>query len=107
MFKDIFTFLGLDYRNTSLITLYFVVKGISIQKKTDESNKFSLHKFGVKKGKQSAVLNGRTNLLVTIIELQRFQVPSKIVIFFASSFVLKPKLCISMFFNLHLWTSLF
>ena len=27
MFKDILTFLGLDYRDASLITLYFVVLG--------------------------------------------------------------------------------
>ena len=30
MFMDIVTFLGLDYRDASLITLYFVVLGISI-----------------------------------------------------------------------------
>ena len=29
---DILTFLGLDYRDASLITLYFVVLGISIPK---------------------------------------------------------------------------
>ena len=32
IFKDIFTFLGLDYRDASLITLYFLVLGISILK---------------------------------------------------------------------------
>ena len=32
MFKDIFTFLGFDYRDVSLITWYFVVPGISILK---------------------------------------------------------------------------
>ena len=32
MFKDILTFLGLDYKDASLITLYLVVKGISIKK---------------------------------------------------------------------------
>ena len=32
MFKDILTFLGFDYRDDSLITLYFVVLGISIPK---------------------------------------------------------------------------
>ena len=32
MFKDILMFLGLDYRDASLITLYFVVLGISIPK---------------------------------------------------------------------------
>ena len=32
MFKDILSFLGLDYRVASLITLYFVVLGISIPK---------------------------------------------------------------------------
>ena len=29
---DILTYLGLDYRFASLITLYFVVQGINIQK---------------------------------------------------------------------------
>ena len=32
MFKDILTFLGLDYRDASLMTLYFVVLRISIPK---------------------------------------------------------------------------
>ena len=32
MFKDILTFLGLDYRDASLIKLYFVVLRISIPK---------------------------------------------------------------------------
>ena len=32
LFKDILTFLGLDYRDASLITLYLVVIGISIIK---------------------------------------------------------------------------
>ena len=32
MFKDISTFLGLDYRDASLMKLYFVVQGISIPK---------------------------------------------------------------------------
>ena len=32
MFKDIHTFLGLDYIDASLITLYFVVLGIIIKK---------------------------------------------------------------------------
>ena len=32
MLKDIFTFLGLDYRDASLITLYFVIIDISIKK---------------------------------------------------------------------------
>ena len=32
MFKDILTFLGLDYRVASPITLYFVVPGINIPK---------------------------------------------------------------------------
>ena len=31
MFKDILTFLGLDYRDASLITLYLVVIEVSIQ----------------------------------------------------------------------------
>ena len=32
LFKDILTFLGLDYRVALLIILYFVVPGISIPK---------------------------------------------------------------------------
>ena len=32
LFKDILTFLGLDHRDVSLITLYFVVLGFSISK---------------------------------------------------------------------------
>ena len=32
MFKDILTFLGFDYRDPPLITLYFVVLGISMPK---------------------------------------------------------------------------
>ena len=32
MIKDILTFLGLDYKDASLITMYFVVLGISIPK---------------------------------------------------------------------------
>ena len=32
LFKNILTFLGLDYRDASLITLYLVVIGISIPK---------------------------------------------------------------------------
>ena len=37
LFKNILTFLGLDYKDASLITLYFVVLGISI-KKSDQSD---------------------------------------------------------------------
>ena len=40
MFKDILTCLVLDYRDASLITLYFVVLGISI-KKSDQSEYIS------------------------------------------------------------------
>ena len=32
MFKDILTFLGLNYGDASLITLYFVVLGINVPK---------------------------------------------------------------------------
>ena len=32
MIKDILTFLGLDYKDASLITTYFVVPGINIPK---------------------------------------------------------------------------
>ena len=47
---DILTFLGNDYRYASLITLYFVVLGISIQK-WDQSHNFITLKFVVKKFK--------------------------------------------------------
>ena len=36
MFKDILTFIGLDYRDASLITFYFVVLGIGIQKSNNQ-----------------------------------------------------------------------
>ena len=42
MFKDVLTFLGLDYRGASLITLYFVVIGFIIQQIQHE--KFEIHK---------------------------------------------------------------
>ena len=32
IFKDILTFLGIEYRDTLFITMYFVVLGISIPK---------------------------------------------------------------------------
>ena len=37
-FMDILTFLGLDYRVTSPITVYFVVPGVNMQKKSDKSD---------------------------------------------------------------------
>ena len=39
LFKDVLTFLGLDYRNASLMTMYLVVIGISIPKKPDNNTK--------------------------------------------------------------------
>ena len=45
---DILTFLGLDYRDASPITLYLVVIGISI-KKSDETDNNNVQKFVVKK----------------------------------------------------------
>ena len=38
LFKDILTFLRLDYRDSSLITLYLVVVGISIPKNYEYDN---------------------------------------------------------------------
>ena len=38
LFKDILTFLRLDYRDSSLITLYLVVIGISIPKNYEYDN---------------------------------------------------------------------
>ena len=47
-FKEILTFLGLDYRDASLITMYFVVLGISIKK--NQTNRIILsHKKMFKK----------------------------------------------------------
>ena len=40
MFKDILTSLVLDYRDASLITLYFVVLGIIFQKSDQSDNYF-------------------------------------------------------------------
>ena len=62
LFKDILPFLGLDYRDASLIKLYLVV--IVIYQKLDESDNFNIQKFVVKKVK---------NQHVTIIELLRLQ----------------------------------
>ena len=50
MFKDIPTFLGLDYIDASLITLYFVVLEISIPN-SDQSDNFIKWKLVVKKVK--------------------------------------------------------
>ena len=56
---DILTFLGLEYRVTSLIILYFVVRGISIQKINRIIRSY--------KNLFKHVENGRTDILVTII----------------------------------------
>jgi hypothetical protein len=48
LFKDILTFLGLVYRDASLITLYLVIIGISFQK-IRKSDDFNIQKFVVKK----------------------------------------------------------
>ena len=50
LFKDILTFLRLDYRDALLITLYLVVIGISIPK-SDEYDNHNIQKFIVKKVK--------------------------------------------------------
>ena len=54
LFKDILTFLRLDYRDALLTTLNLVVIGISIQKKSDESDNSNIQKFVVKTSKKSA-----------------------------------------------------
>ena len=46
LFKDILTFLGLVYRDASLITLCLVVIGISFQK-IRKSDNFKIQKFVV------------------------------------------------------------
>ena len=67
LFKDILTYLGLDYRDASLTTLYLVVIGISIQ---NQMNRMILTlKICCQKSKNQLVINGRTDFLVTIIEL--------------------------------------
>ena len=71
LFKDILTFLGLVYRDASLIMLYLVVTEISY-KKSEELDNFNIQKFVVKKVKNRHVSNGRTDILVLIIELLRF-----------------------------------
>ena len=40
LMRDILTFLGLNYRVDLLITLYLVVLGISIPKKSDQSDNY-------------------------------------------------------------------
>ena len=44
LFKDVLTFLGLDYRNASLMTFYFVVLETIIQKKKRDNNKKKMSK---------------------------------------------------------------
>ena len=61
LFQDIVTFIGLDYRDASLITSYLVVILISILK--NQMNRIICCQ---------NVLNGRTDFLVTTIELLRF-----------------------------------
>ena len=48
LFKGILTFLRLDYRDALLTTLNLVVIGISIQKKSDESDNSNIQKSAVK-----------------------------------------------------------
>ena len=64
LFKDILTFLGLHYRDALLITIY---------QKSDESDNFNIQRFVVKKVKNHQALNGRTDFLVTIIDMLSFQ----------------------------------
>ena len=54
MFEDILTFLGLVYRDASLIKVYLVVIGISLQK-IRKSDNFNIKKFVVKKVKNRHV----------------------------------------------------
>ena len=48
LFKDIFTFLGIDYRDASLIIFYLVVIGINTPK-SDEKDNYIIQKVVVKK----------------------------------------------------------
>ena len=52
-FKEILTFVGINYLDASLITLYLVVIGISIPK-SDELDNFNTQKFVAKKSNKSA-----------------------------------------------------
>ena len=66
MFKDILTFLGLDYRDAPLKAIYLDVLGISIPKDL-MNRKITNHKrIVVRKVKNQHVLNGLTDILVTI-----------------------------------------
>ena len=71
MFKDILTFLKLDYRVPSLMILYFVVQIISIPKTRSIGLLDHIKISCKKKEKKQHVKNGRTDILVTIIELPR------------------------------------
>ena len=48
LFKNILTFLGLDYKDVSLITLYFVVIGPRISKIKNQIEKKGILKMGKK-----------------------------------------------------------
>ena len=72
LFKDILTFLGLDYRDALLITLYLVVIGISIKKNQTNWIILTFKNLLSKSKKNQLVLNGLPDFLVTIIELLRF-----------------------------------
>ena len=54
LFKDILTFLGLDYRDASLITLYFLSYE-AVLKKSDQSDNCNIQKFDNKKVKNQHV----------------------------------------------------
>ena len=60
LFMDILTFLGLYYRNASLITLYLVVIVISIKKNQMNWITLTYKNFLFKKVINQHVLNGRT-----------------------------------------------
>ena len=65
MFKDILTFLGLNFRNALLITLYFFCPRDQYSK--NQINRIIIYKFVVKKVQNRHVINGRTDILIMII----------------------------------------
>ena len=70
--KDILIFFGIDYRDDSFTyNIYFIVLGISFPE--IRSIGLSYHiKICFKIVKNHHILNGRTDILVTIIEMLRF-----------------------------------
>ena len=75
LFKNILIFLGIDYRDASLIILYLVVIGIStlsVRQEHKNLTKSSCHVKKILKVKNQHVSNGLSEDLETIVELLRF-----------------------------------